>query len=202
MSKVRLHNVITHTTALGPGTRMAIWFQGCKRCCAGCMSPLSRPMDGGKEVDVQDLIEAVCEVTDIEGITISGGEPFLQIEALYELLHAVRERTELGVILYTGNTMQELRQMNNPMVDEILYTLADIIIDGEYVEALNDGGSLKGSSNQVVNYITDRYLPEQRLYQGTQRDVQVVISGEEALFVGIPDQETLKVWKDVAKKLE
>ena len=94
---VRLHNIVMHTKALGPQNRMAIWFQGCTRHCKGCMSPQSRPVNGGRVIPVQDLIHTICSADDIEGITISGGEPFLQTDALYLLLHLMHHFLQTGV---------------------------------------------------------------------------------------------------------
>ena len=99
---IRLHDMRMHTNALGPGIRTAIWFQGCNRCCKGCMSPSSRPLDGGTLVDVEKVIASIKNTADIEGVTISGGEPFLQIDALFALLKSLRSDTELGIIIYTG----------------------------------------------------------------------------------------------------
>lgn len=198
MSSVRLHNIFMHTTALGPGTRIAIWFQGCNRRCKGCMSPKSRPLNGGRLVDLDALIEAVCATKDVEGVTISGGEPFLQVPALHRLISEIRRRTDLGVIIYTGNTITQLRKMENPLVDEIISELADLIIDGEYIDELNDGASLKGSSNQTVNFITDRYLPYKSIYEGKERNVQIELADGEAFFIGIPDRDTLESWKNAS----
>ncbi len=199
---MRLHNIIMHTTALGPGTRMAIWFQGCNRRCKGCMSPESRPLTKGKLISVENLIGVVLATEGIEGITISGGEPFLQIDALYLLLSEIRKNTNLGVIIYTGYTITELSALSDPKVNEILTDLADIIIDGEYMDEFNDGGSLKGSSNQTVNYITQRYLPYRQMYESKKRDVQVVIAGDEALLVGVPDKTMLETWQKTANELQ
>ena len=201
MKKVKLHNIVMKTTALGPGIRIAIWFQGCKRNCKGCMSPKSRPINGGKECSIEKLMKAVCSSTDIEGVTISGGEPFLQVQALYELLVALRQKTDLGVIIYTGYTLEELSRMNNYMVNQIISSLVDVIIDGEYIDELNDGKSLKGSSNQKVHFITDRYIAYKDLFDGDNRDVQVFVSENEAFFVGIPDKDTLDTWKRVVDVL-
>lgn len=201
MSTIRLHNIYMHTTALGPGTRIAIWLQGCKRHCKGCMSPKSRPLNGGRIVDLDALIEVICAAEDVEGVTISGGEPFLQLQPLYKLLKEVKKRTSLGIIIYTGNTMDELRQMNDPTVDEIITSLADLIIDGEYVDELNDGCSLKGSSNQTVNFISDRYLPYRALYEGRERNVQIEVADGEAFFIGVPDRDTFESWRKAADDL-
>ena len=197
MILVRLHDMRMHTNVLGPGIRTAIWFQGCNRCCKGCMSPSSRPLDGGTLVDVEKVIASIKNTADIEGVTISGGEPFLQIDALYALLKALRSETNLGVIIYTGCTMAELSSMNDPAVNEIISGLADIIIDGEYIDELNDGGSLRGSNNQTVNFLTKRYLPYKTMFEGNSRNAEVFISGDEAFFVGIPDQDMLNIWKRI-----
>ena len=195
MTTVRIHGIARSTTALGPGNRAAIWFQGCMRSCKGCMSPDSRPLNGGTEWIVDKLVGDICAVENIEGITISGGEPFLQIDALHEFLSGIRSKTSLGVIIYTGNTMDDLKRMGNPLIDEIIAGLADIIIDGEYVDELNDGAALKGSSNQTVNFITDRYLACRDLYSSNTRDIQIMIEGKDTLLIGVPDRNTLEIWK-------
>ena len=200
MAELRLHDMRMHTSALGPGVRAAIWFQGCNKRCPGCMSPKSRDPEGGHLVSTDNVINAVLNTHDIEGITISGGEPFLQIDALHEIIVKIKRNTDLGVIIYTGLTIDDLRKMNNPKVDEIINGLADLIIDGEYVDELNDGKSLRGSSNQNINYITDRYKEYADLYGNDTRKAEVFIEGDEAFFVGIPDKESLEGWKNIGKQ--
>lgn len=202
MSTIRIHGIANNTTALGPGNRAVVWFQGCKRSCKGCMSPSSRPLDGGTEWDVGRLVNYISEIQNIEGITISGGEPFLQVEALHEFLTGIHSKTNFGVIVYTGNTMDQLREMHSPLVNEILSSMVDIIIDGEYIDELNDGASLKGSSNQTVNFITDRYIQYKELYDSGKRDVQIMIEGNEALLIGVPDRRTLDIWKLTTEKMK
>lgn len=192
---VRLHNVALRTKVLGPGDRAAVWFQGCRRSCPGCMSPSSRPMDGGMAASIPRLCDAIVKQQGLEGITVSGGEPFLQPEALDSLLTRLRETSDLGVIIYTGYTMEQLRAMGDPHIDRILDSLTDLLIDGEYVDELNDGTSLKGSSNQRVIYLTDRYRPCQEMYAGTKRDVEVILSAGEAFMIGIPNKETWHRWE-------
>lgn len=202
MTSVRIHQIARSTTALGPGNRTAIWFQGCDRSCKGCMSPDTRPLNGGALWRTSELANTVGGFDDIEGITISGGEPFLQIDALYDLLTRIRKSTNLGVIIYTGYTMEQLRQMNDSKVDQIITSFSDIIIDGEYIDELNDGGSLKGSANQTVNFITDRYLPYKSLYEGKRRDIQILIEHDRSLLIGVPDKKTLEAWKISVNSLQ
>lgn len=199
--KVRIHNIVRHTKVLGPGTRTAIWFQGCNKKCKGCMSQTTRNADGGNLADVEDLCDEILSIKDIEGITISGGEAFLQIEPLYEMLKTIRGKSNLGIIIYTGFYIEELKKMNNEKVDEILNGMADIIIDGPYIEDLNDGMNLKGSSNQTVNFITDRYKKYTEMFETEQRNTELYVNNDELFFVGIPDKNTLSVWDKIKQNV-
>lgn len=199
--RVRIHNMVLHTKVLGPGTRTAIWFQGCNRNCEGCMSQTARDVSGGTLIDTEQIYKKVVSLNDIEGVTLSGGEVFLQIDALYDLLKKIRSTSDLGVIVYTGYYLNELREMNNAKIDEILDGLVDIIIDGPYIDELNDGTSLKGSSNQKVNYITDRYIKYKDLYEKKQRNAEIYVNENELFFVGIPDKKTLNSWRMISENL-
>ena len=192
---VRLHNIAYRTKVLGPGERFAIWFQGCKRRCKGCMSESSRPLNGGKLASISKLCDVIFSQTGIEGVTISGGEPFLQPEALCSILERIRNYSSLGVIVYTGFTLDQLKELGNPWINKILSGYVDLLIDGEYVDELNDGKSLKGSSNQRVLFLTDRYLPYREIYEGTIRNAEVRLSGNDVFFVGIPSKETWDQWR-------
>jgi anaerobic ribonucleoside-triphosphate reductase activating protein len=199
---IRLHNIILHTKVLGPGNRAAIWFQGCNRFCKGCMSDETIDLNGGKEVLIDDVCRSITTLTDIEGITISGGEVFLQIDALYELLRRIRDTTSFSVILYTGFHLSELMDMANPKVDEIIGSFVDIIIDGPYIDELNDGKALRGSKNQTVHFLTERYRGQAYLYDVPVRNVEMRVTGTDMFFIGIPDRNTLVSWKKMAGKEE
>lgn len=198
---VRLHNIVLHTRVLGPGDRAAVWFQGCMRCCKGCMSPSSRPLNEGMPASISKICRAILDQHGLEGITVSGGEPFLQPGALESMLAALRKESNLGVIVYTGYTLEQLRDMDDPCIQRILDGFIDLLIDGEYVEEQNDGKSLKGSSNQRLIYLTDRYRPFAYLYGGNNRDVEVRLSAGEAFLIGIPNQETWRQWQGALAQL-
>lgn len=197
---LRLHNMVKCTKVLGPGNRAALWVQGCKRSCKGCMSPKTRSFEGGYLIEIDKIFDEVAVLKNIEGITISGGEPFLQSKALNALLKRIRTETNLGVIIYTGYTVEELRNIKDEHINEILDGLADLIIDGEYVEELNDGKAFKGSSNQRLVHITDRYVEYESLYQEEKRNVEIYASINELFFVGIPEEKMLKEWKNIAQE--
>lgn len=188
--QLRIHNMLFHTRVLGPELRAAIWLQGCSRRCKGCMSPLTQPLDGGRLEDVEKIIHLLLAVKEIEGITISGGEPFLQADSLAYLLSELRQRSDLGIIIYTGYRLDELKEMNDRNTERII-SLADIIIDGEYVDELNNGGALKGSNNQKVHFLSDRYLKYRAVYEEKVRNVEVFATERDLFMVGIPEKQTL-----------
>lgn len=198
---VKIHNMVLHSKVLGPGNRSVIWFQGCQRRCKGCMSESTRPIDGGKEVPVDLVLEEVKKLNDIEGITISGGEPFLQINALYSILKNLRETTKLGVIIYTGYTMEQLHTMQDIKVDSILTGYADLIIDGEYIDELNDGKSLKGSSNQKLNFITERYKKFLPIYEEKKRNIEIYATSRDLFIVGVPEKGKLEELRKSSEEL-
>lgn len=199
---MRVHNIVKRTKALGPGNRYALWLQGCKKRCYKCMSPSSREMLGGYDVDLDAIYTEIAGCEDIEGITVSGGEPFLQSDELYELLYLIRKNTKLGVIIYTGYYLDELLSWKNSKIEKIVNELSDIIIDGPYIDSLNDGKSLRGSSNQNINYLSERYKKYANIVYGIDiRKTEVVISKNEALLIGIPDKKSYEAWLNFAKEL-
>lgn len=190
---------IPQTRALGPNTRFAIWVQGCPFRCLGCMTPAALASDGGYEMEVRALAELILSVPNIEGITISGGEPMMQAAALTHLIDLVRENRGLGVIVYSGFTLKQLHQMaivdGNTSIETFLDKI-DILIDGLYVASLNDGLSLRGSSNQTIYQLTDRYAEVfKQYYSKPQRQVEIQIQRNDMRIVGIPGRDMLKKWQ-------
>ena len=79
------------TKVLGPGVRYVVWVQGCKRRCPGCINPLGQPLsENGYWKSVAALEQDILHVEGLTGITISGGEPFLQAEALAKLVKLIK----------------------------------------------------------------------------------------------------------------
>ena len=200
--EIRLHNMIMHTRVLGPGVRTAVWLQGCLRTCENCMSPASRPVDGGRMVDADDVIEAIISTSDIEGVTISGGEPFLQPLVLHYVLKSIREQSDLGIIIYTGYTIRELKDLCIPQIDDIITCMADLIIDGEYVDELNDGRALIGSRNQSLNFITDRYRSFEYIYNSKERNTEIIATEKEVFLMGIPSKDNYLKWLKMTAELK
>lgn len=181
--KLRLYMTAPCSEVLGPYKRFIVWVQGCKRRCKGCIAKDSWALDGGELVEVDTIVQQILRQENIEGITISGGEPFLQQDALCELISKVREHKNIGVIIYTGMKYNEIEYTT-------LAHSADLIIDGEYVEELNDNKSLRGSSNQNVLCLTGRYENIVSEYYGRNgRKIELILADGVTKMIGIPSKE-------------
>ena len=188
MKTLRLYQREPNVYTLGPGRRYCLWVQGCERQCPGCVSVHSRDPEGGYSMTLHALAMEI-KMSNPEGLTISGGEPFLQAEALAELLQLLKNgmHCDPGVIVYTGYTLEELQQRPDA---QALLAHTDLLIDGPYVQALDDGLSLRGSSNQRVIPLTQRYNnPETlSLYGANHRTVQVIRHGFGVCRIGVANQ--------------
>ena len=180
---LRLYMIVPCSEVLGPNKRFILWVQGCQKRCKGCIAKDSWALDGGELVEVDAIVRQILRQENIEGITISGGEPFLQQDALCELIRKVREHKDVGVIIYTGMKYSEIE-------NTALAHSADIIIDGEYVEELNDNKSLRGSSNQNVLCLTERYENIVSEYYGRNgRKIELILADGVTKMIGIPSKE-------------
>lgn len=187
---IRIHHRARKVSVLGPGIRYVVWVQGCMKRCPGCVSPEAQPLEGGTELAVDALAEEILSVEGIEGITISGGEPFLQAGALVRLIDAIRSRRDLGVIVYTGCLLEEL-QTDRPAGAKELLSRIDLLIDGPYVDELNDDGALRGSSNQRAIPLTDRYRAAAADYGVPGgRKTELMFTADGFFLTGVPSKAT------------
>lgn len=188
---VNTYMTVPCSEALGPYKRFILWVQGCNKRCKGCIAKDSWALDGGELIAVDVLAGQIVDNNEIEGITISGGEPFLQQPALCELIRKVKEQKNIGVIIYTGMKYDDIK-------DTDLAKQADLIIDGEYVEELNDDKSLRGSSNQNIICITERYKDIVPEYYGRQgRKIELIMAEGVTKMIGIPSKEFEKMIDDM-----
>ena len=131
--------------ANGPGIRNVIFFQGCPHHCPGCHNPETWAIFGGVGRDIEEVLREVLEPN--VDITISGGEPFLQIECLQYICKRCKEVGK-NVWVFTGYTIEQIQR-------DVPYTLKyiDVIVDGKYDESQRDLSKFKGSKNQRICYI-------------------------------------------------
>ncbi len=155
-NKLRIFERRSPVKVLGPYARAVIWVQGCDFGCRGCIVPESWEQDSGEEVDISELVAWVLSQPNIEGITLSGGEPMLQAEALSILIDRLRAAKDLGVVCYTGYRLEHLKNQGDIAQNNLL-TKIDLLIDGIYTENLQGDLLWRGSSNQRLLLLSDRY---------------------------------------------
>lgn len=143
-------------TVLGPGVRAVLWVQGCPFRCPGCVAPETLPFQGGTAEPVVALAEELAGLPDIEGVTFSGGEPMSQAGALAALVDAVRARRDLSFFCFTGFSLDHLRGEGTEAQRALLQRL-DVLVDGPYLRERHTDLRWRGSDNQGVHFLTDRY---------------------------------------------
>ncbi len=173
--------------ANGPGRRFAVWFQGCSKGCPGCFNPGTHSFAQCLPVDTQNLVAQIAAQKDVEGLSISGGEPFEQTEGLLELLRLVREVVKSGglphdfsILVFSGLTVEAIQAL--PLGPDIL-ELTDVLVDGSFdAKQSSPPGSFVASANQNIHLLTSRYamsdfcaLPETEVIIGT--DGSIICSG-------------------------
>ena len=148
-TEIRISGIARDSIVDGEGIRLTVFTQGCPRRCPGCHNPETQPLVGGRTTTVGAVAAELDENPLLTGLTLSGGEPFLQPGALLPLARAAHARG-LDVWSYTGFTLEELRAQGDTDVDALLEEL-DVLVDGDYREELRDLTlHFRGSRNQRV----------------------------------------------------
>jgi anaerobic ribonucleoside-triphosphate reductase activating protein len=150
---VRIAGYYHDSLVEGPGRRSCALLSGCELHCPNCWVPHLHPAEAGQLVAVNRVADALLHPAfKREGVSLLGGEPFFQVESLWALVRALRERGCPHILAYSGYTYDRLRRMaqKERAIDAILSEV-DVLIDGRYVEALADGaGPWTGSGNQRI----------------------------------------------------
>lgn len=135
----------------GEGIRTVIWTQGCPHHCLGCHNPETHNVEGGALVDLEEVYKIIDSLEGQDGITFSGGDPFMQPKECSEIAKYARMKG-YNIWVYTGYTWEQLLMLTESRV-EILEFLKqiDILVDGKFELAKKDYKSVfRGSSNQRV----------------------------------------------------
>ena len=142
---IRIAGLVPESFVDGDGIRFAIFMQGCLRNCEGCQNPETHALNGGRLVDTAEIISSIKKNPLLDGITLTGGEPLLQIDSANELARAAKN-LGLSVWCYTGFTFEELPPAAAPLMENV-----DVLIDGAFIESLRDLElQFRGSRNQRI----------------------------------------------------
>ena len=138
---MRISGVLTCSLVNGEGVRYVIFTQGCAHACKSCQNPDTWDFKGGTEIDVSELAMDIWHRRKhLDGITLSGGDPFYQQDECCRLLQML---PGMNVWIYTGFNYEDI-------CDTDLAKMADVIVDGPFVEGLRCEGEYFGSSNQRI----------------------------------------------------
>lgn len=173
-------------TTLGPGQRLAIWTLGCRRMCPGCSNPELWASDVRADMPVSHILKQVEELRP-QGVTISGGEPFLQAAELKELVCGLHRMGIEDILIYTGFLKEELLDMEDPDVDFVLTSIA-VLVDGPFIKELADDVPLRGSSNQRVWALNPKYERAYGDFMNGEKRVDAFFLDGEVHYIGIPDK--------------
>ena len=165
---------------LGPGNRIGIWFCGCPRRCDGCSNPeLWEFQDRYKTSleTVMTLIEKISRSHKVEGFTLTGSDPFFQPDALSELLERIKKISD-DILVYTGYTKDEL---SAPLLKNIA-----VLIDAPYIKERNNNCLLRGSDNQTIHILSEKYRATYQNYLASvENQIQNFATRDGYISVGI-----------------
>jgi anaerobic ribonucleoside-triphosphate reductase activating protein len=157
--KINVAMRVPCTEAEGPGKRYALWVQGCPIKCPGCCNPEMIPFEDREFLSVEDLLEEIRvakEEQGIKGVSLLGGEPMIQAEALVPLAQGVQEMG-LTVMIYTGYNHVFLSKGKKPGAIDLLKA-TDLLVAGPYLKERPDTTRRWiGSTNQTIHALSDAY---------------------------------------------
>lgn len=189
MTTIALSRVHFPVTTLGPGRRVGVWFQGCSLRCPGCISVDTWAL--GRETSLAEVITLIAGWAEAaDGLTVSGGEPFDQPEALTALLEAWRRLSRAPVLVFTGYALREIEAPLGTMAGSI-----DALVTGRFRSDLPQTLALRGSDNQALHILSEageafRSFERRRTDADRRLDVQFELDGG-VWFAGIPERGDL-----------
>jgi anaerobic ribonucleoside-triphosphate reductase activating protein len=174
----------------GPGNRFVLWTQGCSKGCSECFNPETWSNNIFKEYSPRQIFELIKNF-EVDGITISGGDPLEQEDELLELLMLLSSiRLSKGVILFTGFTRAEI---SSNIIREECLRYIDVLIDGRYEKNLKVDFSLRGSSNQEFYFFSDKISSSELVFD---QEIEISCLEEDIIMTGFPNISR-KILKDL-----
>lgn len=187
-----IEKVLFPITSLGPGNRLVIWTAGCSKHCYHCSNPELWEAEPEKNIDVPTLVKMIRAAigdNDVQGITVTGGDPFEQYEELLDMLEDLQGVSK-DIAVYTGYTIEELYKNLSADEMERVRRFVAVLIDGRYVEELNDDNCvLRGSTNQKIYFFNEEVRDKYEQYMKNGRKIQNIYYRNEILSVGIHCRE-------------
>ncbi len=196
-------------TVLGPGRRIGIWLQGCSIGCPGCVSQDTWAFDAARQMPVARLLAWCRQVTQaagqtFDGVTISGGEPFDQPDALAALLDGLAqwrrdEAMEFDLLCYSGYPWERLQQRHPDLLARL-----DALIPEPYVASQPVTQVWRGSANQNLRLLSplgeQRYRPYVDMPVAMlSKRIQTMLDGQRVWYVGIPERGDMAALEEACR---
>ena len=198
MMQLNVHSYLLSEGTNGPGMRFTLWTQGCTKGCKGCFNPETWGLDyesRNSRYDPVEFARYVIENYKVDGITLTGGDPLEQPEALLSFLQELHrddialEKYPKGIICFTGYLMEEIEQM--PLVQECLEYI-DLLIEGRFIEELKYSNGLAGSTNQRFIFSNKENRGENKINRDEilidqSVEIHVTAASDEFKITGFPN---------------
>ena len=156
------------------------------------------PFEGGQRMalgEIMKKIRTAAEKDRIEGITLLGGEPIAHAAGAAGLARA-SQSLGLSVMVFSGYTLKQIRDMADPEIHELL-AHTDILVDGPYVrESPEVSRRWIGSSNQVIHFLTDRYRADDPCWR-MPNTLEIRFIDGELTVNGFPAHSAKGLWKRI-----
>lgn len=135
--KGRIHSLQSFGTVDGPGVRYVVFLQGCPMRCQYCHNPDTWAVNAGEEMEASYIIEQYEKnkgfYTD-GGITVTGGEPLLQIDFILELFQLAKEKDIHTCIDTSGITYKPGNEAYNEKLDKVLDLTDLVMLDIKHID--------------------------------------------------------------------
>lgn len=168
----------------GYGVRTVIWTQGCSHNCPFCQNPSTHSFEGGELFTLEEIFSELDNLEGQNGITLSGGDPLFQIDAVCEIAKYA-QKIGLNVWCYTGFTYEEIKEMGkkNKKYLEFLKYL-DVLVDGKFEIAKKNLDLLfRGSSNQRLIDIKETLKKKKVVLLAESDGILEKFSAKEKLYI-------------------
>jgi len=194
-SDVYINQIFYPVRTLGFGSRVGLWFQGCSIHCKGCISEHTRAFDEKFLMNLNYVFYKLKELKKFnpDGITISGGEPFDQPNALSKILKFVRKLKYKEILVYSGYNYGYLKNNYKDILKNI-----DILISGPFMVNLSGSKIWRGSDNQEIIILSKKTKNKYKdinlndMLYSENRNIQIEVFNDRILIIGIPKRGDLE----------
>ena len=149
MILLRIASIVKDSIVDGPGLRFVVFVQGCSHNCKGCHNPQTHDPKGGYEISIEEILDQLDQARLVEGVTLSGGDPFDQALSCAKFAVEVKHlNPKYTIWTYTGYTYEQILA-SNKYEWKLLLDVTDVLVDGPFIDSEKSYElKFRGSKNQ------------------------------------------------------